>query len=492
LTSPQSHLRETLAALIVIETPNPDGNFGSSGTEITPDASIDSTFRAKTKNVVHNSPDDDTLEAYNYIVQSGDSLIFLEKRFNVQAGEIRSNEGLPGEGLLNPGQVLQIPKSTDTIPFYPSILPDSEVVFSPSVVDFNIEKYVNEAGGYLSQFEEHVYDEWLTGTQIVERVAVESSVNPRLLLAFLEWRSGWVLGEPVQPRDKRYPIGFRASGKIGLYQELVMTATQLNKGYYEGRAGIVRQLTFQDGSRIQIHPELNAGSIGVQRLFSLFYGRTGWEQALYSPGGFTQLYDEMFPTSWERAELVEPLLPGNLEQPALELPFLQGLRWSLTGGPHYSWNAGSPKGALDFAPVTGELACQVSRAWVTASSPGYLTRSAHNVTVIDLDGDGFEGTGWSILYLHLADKEMISEGQWIEVDQPLGHPSCERGQNTGTHVHISRKYAGEWLPVEGSVPFMLSGWQVFAGEQNYQGGLRKDGTEVVANSSGPRTSVLER
>jgi hypothetical protein len=313
-----------------------------------------------------------------------------------------------------------------------------------------------------------------------------------LLLAFLEFRSGWVLGEPDAPIDKDYPIGFHVSGKHGLYQELVMAATHLTKGYYGGRGGIIKELKFQDGGRPRIHPELNAGSMGIQYLFSLFYDRIRWQEDLYDPDGFIDLYQSMFPGVWERASKVEPLLPAELAQPDLELPFNEGERWSLTGGPHYSWNAGSPRGALDFAPVTGEPACEVSKSWVTAMAPGFVTRSAYNVLVIDLDGDGFEGTGWSVLYLHLADQERTPSGTWVDLDDNLGHPSCERGHNTGTHVHIARKYNGEWLPIEGSVPFVLSGWEVQAGEKNYQGEMHKGEQVVRANSSGPGTSIIVR
>jgi LasA protease len=301
-----------------------------------------------------------------------------------------------------------------------------------------------------------------------------------------------VLGDPPEPIDKLYPIGLRVSGKKGLYFELVMSATQLNKGYYEGRAGIVKELKFKGQERRRLNPQLNAGTYGVQYLFSLFYDEGRWANNLYGPEGFLELYHNMFPGVWERAAAVEPLLDADLNQPELELPFQPGERWSLTGGPHYSWNAGSPRGALDFAPVTGEKACKVSRAWVTASADGFLVRSAHNVVVIDLDGDRFEGSGWNILYLHLAEEGLAREAKQVRLDDRLGHPSCERGVNTGTHVHIARKYNGEWLPADGSVAFILSGWEVFADELNYKGGMQKGEQLVVANINGPRTSVVVR
>jgi hypothetical protein len=371
-------------------------------------------------------------------------------------------------------------------------LPDSEVINSPSAAGFNIQEFIQNAGGYLSAYEENVYGDWISGAEIIQRVSLESSVNPRLLIAFLEHRSNWVLGHPTEPVEKDYPIGFHVSGKRGLYQELVLVATQLNKGYYGWRLGDLSELKFPDNSIVRLSPGLNAGSVATQYLFSKFYYPDKWEPALYGIGNFIDLYSEMFADPWIRAESVEPLFPVGLEQPPLELPFQPGERWSMTGGPHDSWNAGSPRGALDFAPVTGEPQCEVSRAWVTASAAGLVTRSAYNVLVIDLDGDGYEQTGWILVYLHLADKDRLPAGNQVGTDDRLGHPSCERGQNTGTHVHIARKYNGEWLAADGPLPFILSGWEVHAEDKNYQGELRKGDQTVRANPSGPGTSIIVR
>ena len=490
--TPPDSTPETLSTGLVSSTREPTGQVNISDGESPSADETESTPESASSYFPLNSTQDDTASTFTYYVQSGDSLIYLTERFEMHVGQITSDYALPADGLLPPGQLLSIPNTVGEMLYTQPLLPDSEVIYSPSTVDFSVDEYINNAGGYLGKYREHVYDEWLTGAQIIERIAIESSVNPRLLLAFLEFRSGWVLGEPDAPIDKDYPIGFHVSGKHGLYQELVMAATHLNKGYYGGRGGIVKELKFQDGDRSRIHPELNAGSMGIQYLFSLFYNRIRWQEALYNPYGFIEMYQSMFPGVWERASKVEPLLPAELAQPDLELPFNEGERWSLTGGPHYSWNAGSPRGALDFAPVTGEPACEVSKSWVTAMAPGFVTRSAYNVLVIDLDGDDFEGTGWSVLYLHLADQERTPSGTWVDLDDNLGHPSCERGHNTGTHVHIARKYNGEWLPIEGSVPFVLSGWEVQAGEKNYQGEMHKGEQVVRANSSGPGTSIIIR
>jgi hypothetical protein len=55
-----------------------------------------------------------------------------------------------------------------------------------------------------------------------------------------------------------------------------------------------------------------------------------------------------------------------------------------------------------------------------------------------------------------------------------------------------RKYNGEWLPADGPLPFVLSGWEVEEGKRIYEGYLLKDGQTVSANPGGSHTSIIIR
>ena len=424
-----------------------------------------------------------------YFTQSGETLSAVANRFGVDPEQIASPDPIPFEQLLPPGQELLIPDQIGDVEFLEPLLPDSEVIYSPSTKDFNIQDFVNNAGGYLSTYGETVKGGWLSGTDIVQKVAQENSINPRLLLALLEFRSGWVLGQPTDPSTISHPIGFYVPDFEGLYYELVLTATHLGVGYYGWRSGTLTRLTFPDGSTVRVSPGLNPGTVALQALSSKLNNQDEWRDNLYSSEGFMSLYQRMYGDPWERATQV---IPAGLEQPNFELPFAPGERWSFTGGPHLSWNSGSSRGALDFSPVTGEPACTTSKAWVTASAAGRVTRASDNVVAIDLDGDGHEGTGWVLVYLHIVDQDIISAGTWVEVNQPLGHPSCERGKSTGTHVHIARKYNGEWISADGTVPYILSGWEVQIGEKSYQGAMTNGDQTVTANPGGPSSSLIIR
>jgi hypothetical protein len=100
--------------------------------------------------------------------------------------------------------------------------------------------------------------------------------------------------------------------------------------------------------------------------------------------------------------------------------------------------------------------------------------------MLDLDGDGDERTGWDILYLHVATAGRASVGRTLKVGDPVGYPSCEGGTATGTHIHIARKYNGEWIPVDSAISFNLDGWMAHIGNAPYEGTLTRGNQTVIA------------
>jgi hypothetical protein len=95
--------------------------------------------------------------------------------------------------------------------------------------------------------------------------------------------------------------------------------------------------------------------------------------------------------------------------------------------------------------------------------------------------DGDERTGWTILYLHLETNDRAEQGQVLAAGSPVGHPSCEGGSSTGTHIHIARKYNGEWIPAAGPLAFVLEGWEPHNGTDEYAGYLERLDKIVVSS-----------
>ena len=429
-----------------------------------------------------------------YYAQAGDTLPALSARFDVWPEVITSPKEIPLISLINPNQLLIIPQrfSEDETTSKEILLPDSEIVFSPSAIDFDVKSYVEEAGGYLNEYREWRVGGWYTGIEIIETVAIENSINPRLLLAMLEYESNWVTGQPANLAQTDYPMGWNDFHAKGLYRQLSWAVQQLSIGYYGWRAGLVTDLQFTNNTSIRIAPELNAGTVAVQYMMAQLYDDREWVGALYDPESLPALYEKMFGNPWARALSVEPLLPTYLVQPEMELPFQPNIRWSMTGGPHSAWGPDGALAALDFAPASLEHGCVESSRWITAAASGLVVRSNQGVVMVDLDGDGHEQTGWALLYMHVATKDRVPVGTWLSTGDKIGHPSCEGGVSNGTHLHFARKYNGEWVLADGPLPFVLTGWQAHAGDIPYAGFLTRENYVVTASQVGSFESCIIR
>jgi len=185
---------------------------------------------------------------------------------------------------------------------------------------------------------------------------------------------------------------------------------------------------------------------------------------------FLATYEHLFGNPF--AYTVDPLVPSDLVQPEMRLPWESGRIWYFTGGPHGGWGNGSGRAALDFVPGDKLLGCVPSPEWVTAAAPGLVLRSENGEVLVDLDGDGFEQSGWVLLYLHIYTEGRVEPGIHLQRGQRIGRPSCEGGFSEATHLHFARRYNGEWIPAgSGPVPMVLSGWTAHEDVMPYDGTL---------------------
>jgi murein DD-endopeptidase MepM/ murein hydrolase activator NlpD len=242
----------------------------------------------------------------------------------------------------------------------------------------------------------------------------------------------------------------------------------LNEGYYLWKINAIGIWTLKDNTVIQVDPTINAGTAGVLNLLRYLNTKAEWDRAV-SDGGVFALYNHFFGYPFDYA--FEPIIPQNLSQPTFQLPFEPEAIWSYTGGPHGGWDTGSAWAALDFAPPGDALGCFPSGSWVVASAPGQIVFSDHGAVIQDLDGDGVWQTGWSILYMHIDTWERVNVGDVLEAGDRIGHPSCEGGFSTGTHLHIARRYNGEWIAADTDLPFVMDGWESAGYGVEYDGYL---------------------
>ena len=443
-------------------------------------------------------------DAVPYVVQTGDTLGTLATIYGVDISAIfRLNPAIPNNGVtpVSPGQVIMLPSQPNNSNVSPSlkIIPDSELVDSPAAIQFSVDQYVKFQPGFLRVYSETFDGRLLSGVNIINFLALSNSINPRLLLALLEYRGGWLTNPVPGPDQLNYPLGYKAKGFEGLFKQLSWAASTLNYGYYGTKYRGLRLLTLIDGARLASAPGLNAGTVAVQYLLSRTVDRLTWQHDV-SATGLYATYMALFGDPFQYA--LEPLVPPNLSQPEFQLPFASNETWYFTGGPHGGWDAASGWAAIDFAPpappdalVTAQGACYVSPNNALAAAGGLVIRSGDGAVVISLDRQPDERIGWTLVYLHIADLDRVPAGTIVNPGDLVGHPSCQGFDLNAiaTHLHVARRYNGEWLPADcwGCIsganipPFVLSGWKVVGlPAQIYQGTLEKAGQPVVRADQG--------
>jgi LasA protease len=418
-------------------------------------------------------------ELVDYIAQNGDTLTALAARFNTTVEEIReANPIIPLDATtMPPGFPMKIP--IYYLPLWGTAyqsIPDHAFVNGPAQIGFSTSAFVSTTSGWLKNYRVYAGEKTRTGAEAVDYIAQNYSVSPQLLLALLEYQSG-ALTQPAPPAQ-RYMLGFRRVNYESPYLQLIIAANILNNGYYNWRAGRLTELELLDGTLFRPDPWQNAGSVALQYYFSKLYSGDRYFASI-GPEGLARVYQTFFGDPWEESVTI---LPGSLQQPPLQFPFVAGQLWAYTGGPHTGWGSGEPLSAIDFAPASDVSGCNTVEPdqYATAMADGLILRSDIDGTVIDLDKDGDERTGWVLFYLHLATEAKVPLGKEVKAGEPIGYPSCEGGHVTGTHVHIARKYNGEWILADGPLAFNLEGWVAHNGSREYKGTLTRGGVVVTA------------
>jgi len=410
-----------------------------------------------------------------HTVQSGQTLSWIAAIYGCTINEVMAANGLANADSLSVGQQLLIPVAPSEMGPDLKLVPDSEVVYGPAYIHFDLDEFIQGHGGYLAGHSEQVEGRLLSGADIVQTVSERFSLGPRVLLALLEMQSGWVTQSSLPESALQYPLG-QTNANAGLFYQLSWAASQINDAYYGWQLNERTSMRLANDTRVAIAPGLNAGTAAIQSCLAGVAGSYDQWLGMVGLDGFALAYQRLFGNPF--AFSVEPLVPANLEQPPLQLPWVKGLRWYLVSGPHGGWDTGSGRAAIDFVSAERMLGCAPSQEWVTAVGSGLVTRSDDGQVILDLDGDGFEQSGWVVFYLHIHSEGRVAAGTWVEAGDPIGHPSCEGGFAEASHLHIARRYNGEWIPAgTGSLPMVLSGWTVHDGDVPYDGTLTR-GAEV--------------
>lgn len=402
-----------------------------------------------------------------YTVRRGETLGIIADRFSANVDDIMKMNGLTNANVLQVGQVLRIPVTVDRVGPGDKIIPDSEAVYGPAYAKFDVNAVAQKYGGYIMGYQERVEGTVLSGPQIIQLVAERFSIGPRVLLTIMEMQGKWLTSSALGQTQIDYPMGIIDPAKSGLYKQSFYLASYLNEGYYGKLNGTMTTFEFRDRRRARLAPGLNPGSAAIQDAFA---HQSTWDDwlNLIGPNGFIATYKRLFgdPSGFA----VEPLIPQDLQQPVMRLPFEDGQLWYFTGGPHAGWADGSAWAAVDFTPKDQAGSCWTSAEWAIAAIAGTVVQAEKGRVVISLGESGFQGAGWTLLYMHMAVEDRVEIGTKLKTGDHVGHPSCEGGAAETSHLHFARLYNGQWIPAaDVHVPLVLSGWVFKGSAQEYDG-----------------------
>ena len=271
-------------------------------------------------------------ERLPYTTQTGDYLEALAAHFNTSVAEIlAANPGLPVTTTLPVGLELHIPAYYFPLGGSPfKIIPDSEFVYGPAQKDFDLRAFIASQPGAIRSYSAFVNQKQRDAAGTLEYVARQYSINPKLLLALMEWRTGALSRPEPQPR----PFGALPDGAArDWYLQAIWVAEQLSLGYYGWRTGQLLHIPLPDSYRVRVDAYQNAGTVAVQYLIAQLVPREAFAAAA-GPEGFAATYRALWGEVWEDPPEV---LTGGLTQPALTLPFEPRRIWTFTGGPHAAW-----------------------------------------------------------------------------------------------------------------------------------------------------------
>ena len=424
-------------------------------------------------------------ELVDYTAMDGDTLPGLAARFNTTEREIRA------ANPILPERVTTLPQGLPMkMPIYYrsgwgssyKILADAQFVNGPADKGFSARSYTDRQPGWFKYYTVWSDNRNLRGGELIDYISQVYSISPRLLLALLQYLTG-ALTDPVYRDDFNTASVLRMPGEAykTLSGQLNQVAEFFNDHYYSYQAGYFSEYELQDGTLVRVDPWLNACSVVLQAYFAKIFPAREYYEAI-GPNGFVKTYKEMF-GDFPPVDEFPAHLPGSLEQIELRLPFKDGEAWTYTGGPHTAWGSTHPYSAVDFAPPANEHGCFVSYAEVIAPHSGTIVRTGIGMAMLDMDDDADERTGWVMLLLHLKTESIPPVGTKVEKGDVLGHPSCDGGTSSGTHVHIARKYNGEWIEAGGVIPLNLDNWIAENGDEKYEGKMRRFSSYVIASTS---------
>ncbi len=335
------------------------------------------------------------------------------------------------------------------------LLDDGRLFYEPGWGATEVRRYLEGRPGILGQWRTWLGDQEVALADIIAGYGFLYGVNPKVLLALLEFQGGLVDDPSPSPDALDWALGYRNDQARGLELQLDWAAREI----YRSRRDypLATAIFLADGSSVDLPPGTNLGSYAVLRLVGL--GGDEYRLNLLqgtTEDSFVQTYRRLFgedprlswgelPALTIRPFLIKPY-HGDYEVTSLfdhAGPFLSpdGVVVShmgseangLPGDGHNGWDY-----ALDFdVPVVAAAGGVV--LWAGPSDD----RCGSPALGVVLDhGNGFQTLYWHLSRVDVASGEQVSQGQVLGL---AGATGC----SYGPHLHFEVHFLGRAVDPEG-------------------------------------------
>jgi LasA protease len=319
-------------------------------------------------------------------------------------------------------------------------LEDSEFVYAPALLDFDLQAYLAASAPHL-----------LPHADAMSHWAGYYSISPKLLLALLDMQSGVL--SAASPAAMANPTGGLAAGS-GFDEQIRILMMGLTVDFYAFREASGGRSTAMNAATFAL---LNAFRAATQ---------TGLTVAAADDlrRRFLDAYVRLFPLPAPRAPMavdVAAIAPANF----LQLPWKHNQAWFFNG---VHTQTGSDPGVMNSIDVARSFAIN----WGDNTGTDYVV-AAHAGTVTVFSSCNVRVTapnGWATSYYHLSNV-VVSSGMQVSANDTIGvyanslsQALCQGGHSTRPHLHFSLLQNGAFAALDGTD---LGGYIVHAGRYSY-------------------------
>jgi len=337
----------------------------------------------------------------------------------------------------------------------PALLDDGRLFYEPGWGSIEVREYLQTRAGTLADTTLWVGDTEMLLPDIIAGKCLLYGLNPKVVLALLEFQSGLVDAPDPSPDALAWAMGRRQWEDQGLEPQIDWAVRELFRATRD--FPLARDLILSDGSTIPIPVGTNLGSYALMRVVALAGDASDLERLL-SPGSssFVAIYRRLF-----AEDPREPLsgLPAPADRPFLAQPYegifevtsifdhhgpflsedgslISFLGQEASGLPydgHDGWDYALDAGVPILAAADGTV------AWAGNSND----RCATIARGVILD----HGNGYQTLYWHLDTIE-VAVGERVRQGERLGAAGAT-GCADGPHLHFGVHFLGRETDPEG-------------------------------------------